>query len=99
MTIRACSAMAACLCVPLFVSSALAADSAGIPDTVDLAAVVRLVREASPRAAAEREDIVQAEAQRITAGEYPNPTLSYNRSEPSGGTPGTQFTGTNQQQT
>src|SRR5215469_5148475 len=99
MTIRRYDRFVAALCLTLFASPSPAVESAGVPDAVDLATVLRLVREASPRAAAEREDISQAEAQRITAGEYPNPTLSYNRAQPGGGAAGTQFTGANQQQT
>lgn len=57
----------------------------GPPEIVDLAAVMRLVREASPRIALERQAIAQAEAERISAGAYPNPSVSYARSRPGGG--------------
>jgi cobalt-zinc-cadmium efflux system outer membrane protein len=51
---------------------------------VDLDTVMRLVRE-GPRLGLERQGIAQAEADRITAGTYPNPTLSYGLARPSGG--------------
>lgn len=66
-------------------------------DVVDLAAVLRLAREASPRLAAERQAIAGAEADRITAGSYPNPTLNYGRFRPRAG-PATLFDGTRQEQ-
>jgi cobalt-zinc-cadmium efflux system outer membrane protein len=47
--------------------------------------VLRLVRDASPRLAVEREAIAGAEANRITAGTYPNPSLTIGRFRPSGG--------------
>ena len=89
----------AAMCLTLVHASAKTMDGAGPPNTVDLPAVLRLVRDASPRLAAEREEIAQAEAERITAGAYPNPTLSYNRAVPGGGVSGTQFTGIRQEQT
>ena len=51
---------------------------------VDLAAVLRLVRDASPRLSIERQSVADAQANRITAGAYPNPTISYGRFQPSG---------------
>jgi cobalt-zinc-cadmium efflux system outer membrane protein len=55
------------------------------PDVVDLPTLVRLVRDASPRLAVERQAIAGAEANRITAGAYPNPSLTIGRFRPSGG--------------
>jgi cobalt-zinc-cadmium efflux system outer membrane protein len=55
-----------------------------LPPVVDLDTVMRLVRE-SPRLAVERQGIEQAQADRITAGVYPNPTVSYGQARPSGG--------------
>jgi cobalt-zinc-cadmium efflux system outer membrane protein len=55
------------------------------PDIVDLPALLRLVRDVSPRLSVERQAIAGAEANRITAGAYPNPTLNYGRFRPSGG--------------
>jgi len=74
-----------------------AQDNAPLPQVVDLPAVLRLVREASPRLSIEREAITGAVANRITAGAYPNPTLNYGRSQPGGGQ-ATQFDGSRQQQ-
>lgn len=68
------------------------------PEVVDLPTVVRLVRDASPRLAAERQAIAGAEADRITAGAYPNPTLSYGRFQPRTGQ-ATLFEGTRSEQT
>ena len=42
-------------------------------DVVDLPALLRIVRDVSPRLALERQAIAGAEADRITAGAYPNP--------------------------
>ncbi len=63
---------------------------------VDLAEVLRIARERSPRLAIQRESIAGAEANRITAGAYPNPTISFGRSHPYG--QGTLFTGSRQDQ-
>ncbi len=82
-------------------ASVLGAAPAGTPDkapeVVDLPAVVRLVRDASPRLAVERQAVAGAEANRITAGAYPNPTLSYGRFRPRSGQ-ATLFDGTRQEQ-
>ncbi|MEO8137569.1 MAG: TolC family protein [Betaproteobacteria bacterium] len=64
---------------------------------VDLPAVLRLVREVSPRLALERQNIRGAEANRITAGAYPNPTLSYGQYRPQSGQR-TLFDGSRQEQ-
>ncbi len=76
---------------------ARAEERAPAPDVVDLPAVIRLAREASPRLSIERQALAGAEANRITAGAYPNPSVSYGLSRPSGGQ-ATQFDGTRQQQ-
>ena len=90
---------AACL---LGGASVRAQDGAGrgsTPETasMDLAEVLRIVREVSPRLAIQREGVRTAEAGRITAGAYPNPSVSFGRSRPSGGQ-STLFTGTRQDQ-
>ena len=64
---------------------AYAQENTPVPDVVDLPAVLRLVRDASPRLSIERQAVAGAEANRITAGAYPNPTVSYGRFRPSGG--------------
>ncbi len=66
-------------------------------DPMDLGQVLRIVRETSPRLAIQRESIAGAEANRITAGAYPNPNLSFGRSRPYGGQ-ATLFTGSRQDQ-
>lgn len=82
----------------LGLGSARAQENITVPDVVDLPAVLRLVRDVSPRLSVERQAIAGAEANRITAGAYPNPTLSYGRFRPSGGQP-TLFDGSRQEQT
>jgi len=67
------------------------------PATVDLAAVIAIARESSPRLALERQGIAGAEAERITAGAYPNPSISYGRYRPRGGQ-ATLFDGSRQEQ-
>jgi len=74
-----------------------AAQEAAPPETVDLAAVVGLVREASPRLAAERQSVAIAEAERIGAAAHPNPTVGYSYFRPAGGAQ-TVFEGSRQQQ-
>lgn len=74
-----------------------AQETSAIPDVVDLPAVLRLARDASPRLSLEREGVAGAEASRITAGAYPNPTLNYGLSRPSGGQ-SSMFDGNRQQQ-
>ena len=68
------------------------------PEVVDLPVLLRLVRDASPRLAVERQAIAGAEAGRIAAEAYPNPTLSFGRFRPSGGQSGTLFDGNRQSQ-
>ena len=48
-----------------------------LPASVSLDDVLKLLEERSPRTAAERSTIAVAEADRITARTYPNPSLSY----------------------
>ncbi len=66
-------------------------------DPMDLGQVLRIVRESSPRLAIQRESIAGAEANRITAGAYPNPNVSFGRSRPYGGQ-ATLFSGSRQDQ-
>ncbi|HTD91848.1 MAG TPA: TolC family protein [Burkholderiales bacterium] len=76
---------------------AVAQDKALPPTVVSLPEVLRLVREVSPRLAVERFNIRGAEANRITAGAYPNPTLSYGQYRPQSGQR-TLFDGNRQEQ-
>lgn len=78
-------------------TSAQAQDKPAAPAVVNLQAVVNLVREVSPRLAVERQSIRAAEANRITAGAYPNPTLSYGQYRPQSGQR-TLFDGNRQEQ-
>ena len=78
-------------------AAARAEENIPVPDVVDLPAVLRLVRDVSPRLSIERQAIAGAEANRITAGVYPNPTLNYGRLRPSGGL-ATIFEGSRQEQ-
>jgi outer membrane protein, heavy metal efflux system len=75
----------ALLLVSLLFGPASARGQATAPAVVDLPTVLRLVRDASPRLAVERQAIAGAEANRITAGAYPNPSVSVGRFRPSGG--------------
>jgi cobalt-zinc-cadmium efflux system outer membrane protein len=84
--------------VVLLSASVRAQDNPAVPDEVDLQAVLRIVREVSPRLAVERQSIIGAEANRIAASAYPNPTLNYGYSRQGGGQP-TVFTGSRQDQT
>ncbi|HEV7799701.1 MAG TPA: TolC family protein [Burkholderiales bacterium] len=90
------AAFAACIVVS-GVRAAAAQTQPIAPDIVDLPAVMRLVRDASPRLAAERQTIVGAQADRITAGAYPNPTASFGRFRQGGGQ-ATIFEGSHQDQ-
>ena len=67
-----------------------------LPDTVDLSTVLRVAREVSPRLELERQSIAQARADRITAGVYPNPTVTIGRAQQGGGQ-STVFSGSAQQ--
>lgn len=66
-------------------TGALAQEQDAPPERLSLPALLRLVAERSPRLAVERTAIEAAEADRITAGALPNPTVSFGRFTPSGG--------------
>ena len=68
-----------------------------LPETLNLQALLRLVAERSPRLAAERTAVDAAQADRVTAGVLPNPTVSFGRLRPAGGA-NTMFEGSRQQQ-
>ncbi len=71
---------------------------AALPDQLTLPVLLLLVAERSPRLAVEQVAIDSAQAERITAGARPNPTISYGRFSPSGGA-STLFDGNRQHQT
>lgn len=71
--------------------------NAALPERLTLPVLLRLVAERSPRLAVEQVAIDAAEADRITAGAFPNPSVSYGRFTPSGGAT-TMFAGSQQQQ-
>jgi cobalt-zinc-cadmium efflux system outer membrane protein len=71
-------------------------DSGQLPALLTMPVLLRLIAERSPRLALERTSIEAAEADRITAGALPNPTISYGRSRPAGGA-STDFDGSRQQ--
>ena len=56
-----------------------------LPELLTLPALLRLVAERSPRLAVERAGIDAAEADRVTAGAIPNPTISLGGGRPNGG--------------
>jgi cobalt-zinc-cadmium efflux system outer membrane protein len=72
--------------------------NAALPERLTLPVLLRLVAERSPRLAAEQVAIEAAQAERITAGALPNPSVSYGRFSPTAGAR-TMFEGSNQQQT
>lgn len=76
---------------------AWAQDSAALPESVDLPALLRIVREVSPRLAVERQSVTITETNRIAAGAYPNPTVSYGYTRQGGGQQ-TVFSGRRQDQ-
>ena len=78
--------------------SSLNGFSQELPEKLTLPALLRLVAERSPRLAVERVGIEAAEADRVTAGAFPNPSISYGTSRPSGGTPNSVISGNRQQQ-
>jgi cobalt-zinc-cadmium efflux system outer membrane protein len=94
-SVRLAILLAACLAG---LAPARAQERAAPPEVVDLPAVLRLAREASPRLAVERQAVAGAEAGRIAAEAYPNPTLSFGQFRPSGGQSGTLFDGNRQSQ-
>ena len=85
--------------VMLFLPSALslAQETTAPPNVVNLVEVLRLAQEVSPRLAVERQALAGAEANRITAGALPNPSVSYGRFRPQSGQ-ATLFDGTRQEQ-
>jgi cobalt-zinc-cadmium efflux system outer membrane protein len=83
----------------LFAPAAQAQRDAGaLPEVLTMPALLALVAERSPRLAVERTAIDAAQADRVTAGALPNPSISYGRTRPSGGAANTIFTGSRQQQ-
>jgi len=74
-----------------------AANAQDLPELLTLPVLLRLVAERSPRLAAERVGVDAAQADLVTAGALPNPTVSYGRMRPSSG-PNTLFEGNRQQQ-
>jgi cobalt-zinc-cadmium efflux system outer membrane protein len=69
-----------------------------LPERLSLPALLRLVAERSPRLAVERAGIEAAEADLVTAGAIPNPTVSIGRMRPNGGVPNTVVDASRQQQ-
>jgi len=55
-----------------------------LPETVNLDTVISLVRETSPRLSLERQNVEAAQADRRTAGAYPNPTINYGKQRQGG---------------
>lgn len=86
-----------CIFMLILLFCAPAANSQDLPERLTLPVLLRLVAERSPRLAVERVGIDSAQADLITAGALPNPTLSYGRMRPSSG-PNTMFEGNRQQQ-
>src|SRR5258707_10949342 len=83
--------------VSMLSASALAREPpSALPESLPLPVLLCLVAERSPRLAVEQVSIDTAEAERITAGAFPNPTVSYGRFTPSGAR--TLFDGSQQQQ-
>lgn len=68
----------------MMVAAAAPAAAEQPPESVDLPAVLTLARGASPRLELERKQIALAQAERTTAGAYPNPSLSFERARQPG---------------
>jgi cobalt-zinc-cadmium efflux system outer membrane protein len=85
------------LAVSALSAASVRAQEPALPERLTLPILLRLVAERSPRLAVERVAIDAAEADRITAGAFPNPSVSYGRFTPSGGAR-TMFEGSQQQQ-
>ena len=79
---RRCAAL---LCFLPLTTAHAAEATPDLPLRVTLAQMLRLVAERSPRLASERIAIEVAEAERVGAVAYPNPTLSVGRYKPAGG--------------
>ncbi len=91
--------MASCALGAVILLAASAASAQTPPSQVlTLPALLKLVAERSPRLAVEQVAIDVAEADRVTAGAFPNPHIAYGRFRPGGGA-STLFTGNLQQQT
>ena len=86
-----------CIFTLILVFCAPAANAQALPESLTLPALLRLVAERSPRLAVERVGIESAQADLISAGALPNPTLSYNRMRNSSGA-NTVVDGSRQQQ-
>jgi cobalt-zinc-cadmium efflux system outer membrane protein len=86
------------LVIALVSQSPVRAQNPTLPDRLTLPILLKLVAERSPRLALEQVAIDSAEAERISAGARPNPTISYGLSTPSGGARSL-FDGSRQQQT
>jgi cobalt-zinc-cadmium efflux system outer membrane protein len=86
-----------CIFMLILVCRAPAANAQELPELLTLPVLLRLVAERSPRLAVERVGIDSAQADLISAGALPNPTLSYGRTRPSSGA-NTMFEGNRQQQ-
>ncbi|WP_394538415.1 TolC family protein [Lysobacter enzymogenes] len=66
-------------------AAALPATAAQLPpESVDLPTVLTLARGDSPRLQLERKQIALAQAERVSAGAYPNPSLSFERARQPG---------------
>lgn len=90
--VRIARGLSALIATYVVLGSALAADTPTPPAETSWADVLRLAREATPRIALERASVSLAAADRRTAGELPNPNLSFGREKPTAGDP-TLFSG------
>jgi len=86
-----------CMVMSTLAVCALPAHSQDLPERLTLPVLLRLVGERSPRLAVERVGIDAAEADLVSAGALPNPTLSYGRMRNASGA-NTVIDGTRQQQ-
>jgi len=86
-----------CIFILILVFSVREANAQDLPEFLTLPVLLRLVAERSPRLAVERVGIESAQADLMTAGALPNPTLSYGRGRNSAGA-NTVIDGNRQQQ-
>ncbi len=87
----------AALALALALSQAALAQDTRPPANIDLRQLMRQALRENPRLTLARQEIAGAEADRLSAGAYPNPSVSFGRSRRGGGDP-TLFTGSHQDQ-
>ena len=94
--IRWCLAMTLCVAAGL---TGVHAEPSTLPESITLEQLAQILRDRSPRLAAERTRVDIAQADVVAAEVLPNPSISYGRFDHLGGLGTTLFDGNQQQQT